>query len=102
MSYVQGTKVRVVGEFRDPDTKVLEDPGDVVVSIWRPTGTTPTEVRRYSANSGVTRLETGRYQTVIDTSPEGGEWRYLFEGTGTTAVAKIERLRVRSRPPLVE
>lgn len=101
MSYVQGTKVRVIGEFRDPDTKQLEDPSEVIVSIWRPDPTVPTEVRSYLGNTGVTKLAVGRYQTVIDTSPEGGEWRYLFEGAGTTAIAKLERLRVRARPPVV-
>lgn len=101
MSYVQGTKVRVVGEFRDPDTKMLEDPPDVIVSIWRPSADVPTEIRAYGANSGVTRDSLGLYSTVIDTSPEGGEWRYVFESVGPTAVAKLERLRVRSRPALV-
>lgn len=101
MSYVQGTKVRVIGEFRDPDTKALEDPGDVVVSIWQPSATVPTEVRGFNANTGITKLSVGRYETVIDTAPAYGEWRYLFEGTGTTAVAKLERLRVRARPAVI-
>lgn len=101
MSYVQGTKVRVIGEFRDPDTKALEDPTDVIVSVWRPGMDDPTSIRKFSDSSGVTRLGIGRYETTIDTSPEAGEWKYLFEGTGSDAVATIERLRVRPRPTVI-
>jgi hypothetical protein len=101
MSYVQGTKVQVIGTFRDPDTKALIDPPDVIASIWRPTATVPTSVREYVANTGVTRLSLGKYATVIDTTPEGGEWRYVFEATGPSAIAKLERLRVRARPEVV-
>lgn len=100
MSYMQGTKVRVIGEFRDPDTNQLENPADVVVSVWAPDGSA-TSVRRYSNGSGVTKLSTGVYQTVIDTSPAAGTWDYLFEGTGTDAVVKKRTIRVRPRPTVV-
>lgn len=100
MSYVQGTKVRVIGEFRDPDTDLLEDPTDVVVSVWPPDGS-PTSIRRFSNSSGVVKLSTGIYQTVIDTAPAAGGWDYLFEGTGTDAVVKKRTIRVRPRPAVI-
>lgn len=99
MSYMQGTKVRVIGEFRDPDTDALEDPDDVVVSVWPPDGSA-TSVRRLST-TGVTRVSQGVFQTVIDTSPAAGDWNYLFEGTGTDAVVKKRTIRVRPRPVVV-
>lgn len=101
MSYVQGTKIRVIGEFRNPDTDALEDPPDVVVSIWPPDELAPTIERRYSTADGISKLGVGRYQTVLDTSPAWGEWKCLFESTGPDAVAKMHRLRVRARPPVV-
>lgn len=100
MSYVQGTKVTVIGEFRDPVTEALEDPEDVIVSVWPPDGSA-TSVRKLSDNSGVVRLGLGRFQTVIDTAPVAGDWNYLFEGTGTDAVVKKRTLRVRPRPAVV-
>lgn len=96
---MQGTKVRVIGEFRDPDTDALEDPDDVVVSVWPPDGSA-TSVRRLST-TGVTRVSQGVFQTVIDTSPAAGDWNYLFEGTGTDAVVKKRTIRVRPRPVVV-
>lgn len=100
MSYVQGTKVRVIGEFRDPDTDALEDPADVVVSVWAPDGS-PTDVRRWQNNSGVAKISVGRFQTLIDTSSAAGDWNYLFEGTGSDAVVKKRTIRVRPRPVVV-
>lgn len=102
MSYVQGTKVRVTGEFRNADTKALEDPVDVQVSIWRPGADDATIIRKFSDNDGsIVRVSIGLYQTVIDTTPEAGEWKYVFEATGADAVAKLERLRVRARPAVI-
>lgn len=101
MSYVQGTRVRVKGEFRNPDTKALEDPPDVVVSIWQPGFNDPTSVRTYQGNDGVEKLGVGRYMTVVDTSPEAGEWHYVFESTGTDKIVKRGKLRVRPRPAVV-
>jgi hypothetical protein len=98
MSYVQGTKVRVTGRFRDPDTNELEDPDDVVVTIWPPD--LPTEVRRLS-DAEVDKIGDGIYQTVIDTAPVAGTWIYIFEGTGTEAIAVRRELRVRPRPAIV-
>lgn len=98
MSYVQGTRVRVHGEFRDPDTNELEDPPDVKVSIWQPGMDDPTSVREFQANTGVIRLGIGHYMTIVDTSPEAGEWTYVFESTGTDAIVKRGKLRVRPRP----
>jgi len=100
MSYVQGTKVKVVGEFRDPDTDALEDPDDVIVSIWPGDGSA-TIIRRWQDTTGVTKVSTGRFQTVIDTSAAAGTWEYLFEGTGIDAVVKKRTIRVRPRPAVV-
>ena len=97
---MQGTKIRVKGEFRDPDTNDLEDPDDVVVSVWAPDGS-PTDVRRLSDSTGVVRISEGLYQTVIDTSPAAGEWDYLFEGTGVDAIVKKRTIRVRPRPAVI-
>lgn len=99
MSYVQGTKIKVVGEFRDPTTKALEDPTDVRVSVFPPG--LPTIVHEWQAATGVSRLGIGRFQAVIDTAPAAGEWEYLFEGTGTDAVVKRRDIRVRPRPTVV-
>jgi len=98
MSYVQGTAVRVIGEFRDPDTNALEDPVDVVVSIFPPG--LSTIIRRFS-DGEVAKVGTGKYQTVIDTSPADGEWDYLFEGTGVDAIVKKRTIRVRPRPAVI-
>jgi len=100
MSYIQGTKIRVIGEFRDPDTDALEDPTDVIMSIWPPGGR-PTQVKAWQAASGVTRISTGRFQAVIDTAVAAGTWEYLFEGTGSDAVVKKRTIRVRPRPAVV-
>jgi hypothetical protein len=103
MSYVRGTKVAVIGEFKDPETKALEDPDDVQVTIWPPEASgLPTIVRVYSAvDTSIGKVGTGIYQTVIDTAPAAGDWEYIFEGTGAEAVAVKRRLRVRERPPIV-
>lgn len=103
MSYVQGTKVRVIGEFKDAETKAFMDPDDVVVTIWPPEESElPTGVHRLSDADGVvSKIETGRYQTRIDTAPAPGDWTYIFEGTGAEAVARRRVLRVRERPAVV-
>lgn len=98
MSYVQGTIVKVIGEFRDPVTKVLADPPDVIATVYRPGLNEPESVRRFSNNSGVVKLEEGRYQTSVDSSPEPGEWSYTFESTGPDAVVQRGKLRIRPRP----
>lgn len=100
MSYVQGTKVKVIGEFTDPDTGALEDPDDVVVSVWPPAGTA-TSIRRFSDATGVTKVADGVYQTVIDTSAAAGEYVYVIEGEGDDAVAARRVLRVRPRPVVI-
>lgn len=100
MSYIQGTKVRVIGEFKDPDTKQFEDPAEVIVTIHRPGDDDPTETRRYTDGDGkVGKISTGVYQTVIDTSPEYGDWVYYFEDPDK--VVKTGTLRVRPRKPVV-
>lgn len=98
MSYVQGTKVRVIGEFKDPDTQVLEDPAGVVVTIYPPDDSA-TIIRQYGQGLEVGKIADGIYQTVIDTTSAAGEWVYTFEGEGDDAVVKTGRLRVRPRPP---
>lgn len=100
MSYVQGTKIRVIGQFKDPDTKALEDPDGVVVTIYPPDDTA-TIIRQYGQGLEVGKVAVGIYQTVIDTSSAAGEWVYTFEGEGVDAVVKTGRLRVRPRPPSV-
>lgn len=100
MSYVQGTKIRVIGEFKDPDTKELEDPEGVVVTIY-PTDGSATIIRQYGQGPEVGKVEDGVYQTVIDTTPYATDVVYTFEGEGDDAIVKTGRLRIRPRPPSI-
>jgi len=96
MSYVQGTKVWVVGTFTDPVSGVQEDPDDVIVTIYPPDDADVVVLDL--EGMGVTKIEDGKFQAMIDTSSAPGIWEYTFEGTGDEAVVKRRSLRVKPRP----
>jgi len=100
MRVVQGTIVKTLLEFTDPDSGDPADPVDVIVWIWQPgtalTGPADTELR-YSL-SQITRKEQGAYLAPIDTSPAHGVLSAEVEGTGTNAI--VERFTINVTPRL--
>lgn len=78
--YDIGTKVRLIGEFRDLDN-VLSDPTVVVAKTRDPSGNVTT-----ISGGSVTKDSTGVYHVDV-TLDESGTWWYRFEGTGAVVAA---------------
>jgi hypothetical protein len=98
MSYVQGTKVRVIADFLDVNDQAVTGLDEVTLTIERPDGTT--EVRTLTGN-GVQPdpLVPGRFYSVIDTASAPGVWQYQFENPGAEQTVKRKQLTVKQRLP---
>lgn len=96
MSYVQGTKVKVWAEFADGETGVAEDPASVVLTIEMPDGTTE---ERTLVGGGVINdpSAVGRFYSIVDTTPQWGNWTYQFESEGPEAVVAKRQFTVKRR-----
>jgi hypothetical protein len=103
MSYVQGTVVRVTGQFTDEETGLAFDPAEVIVTVERPDGTT-FELRKttgdvHQAQNALSAPIPGSYYTDIDTAPAAGIWAYQFASTGANKVVSRKNITVRQQVP---
>jgi len=87
MSYVQGTRVGVIGAFTDPDTGGPFDPEDVKGVVQPPPASAAPTTLLYSRGE-IEKIEPGKYRFFVDTSPASGEWCVEMAGTGGWAIAK--------------
>jgi hypothetical protein len=85
--YTVGQAVTVQGTWTNKSTGVAVDPSDARVDVVSPTGTVTT----YTYLLGqVTKVSTGVYTYVIDTTATPGRWQYRWwspPGVVTTAQA---------------
>jgi len=96
VSYVQGTKVRLSADFRDPETYDPVAPTDIVLTVVPPT-VAAFEARLSDAEIVPDPDRPGRYFYVLDTTPEPGTWRYQFESVGQAATVERKALTVTRR-----
>jgi len=98
MSYVQGTQVKLKGNFKDLDTDQPIDPTEVILTIEDPAGT----ATQYTLSANQVQNDTdvvGLFFYVLDTTPMHGPWKYQFESTGNEKVVGIKQINVRPRLP---
>lgn len=99
MSYVQGTQVRLEGDFSEAVTPFgFINPAEVVITIEPPTGAV-FQVTRSGGQVILDPERAGRFYYVLDTSPEPGTWRYQFAAPGSAAVLKHKEITVRKALP---
>ena len=70
-----GDSIEIVGEFRNPVTRVLQDPSTVVCTVKKPDGTT------FAPATATT--ETGIHTATAVGSDNDIEGEYVFEMEGT-------------------
>lgn len=95
MSYVVGTRVRLLGEFTSPDTGGPVTPSDIEVLVVAPSGVSQTFTR---SGGEVGLVAAGRYSCEV-LADEAGVWAYQFAAVGTDAT--VNRGTFRVTPALV-
>ena len=96
MSYVQGTRVRLVADFTDEHGQPT-NPIDAVLTVVPP-GTVPAFVKTLAADElQLDEDRVGRVFYVLDTTPIAGTWEYQFESVGNETVVGRKQLTVKAR-----
>lgn len=98
MSYVQGTRVRLRGRFRDRDTGQVTAVTEAIVTIEDQNGV----LQQHTLSGGEVQHGTDAvgdyYFYDLDTSlGPVGTWEYQFESTGNEATVGKKQITVRPR-----
>lgn len=99
MSYIQGSKVRVIADFADVTSGLpITGVSEVVLTVEQPDDT----VTVSKLSTGGVHADPdvpGRFYAVIDTAPAAGMWNYQFESTGADAIVARKQITVKARIP---